>query len=368
MKYNGTPKNRAGYIPTGRIWPSGDFSLGWKSTATDERVETDIWEDWHRTGSLKIPRGWSYGFYGLPSPPEAVWWHSLCPDHKTMLLELGGALNLTKGSNSHTGETGQAKRGQLGITGFGRKMVKSAATMLQAMPNQRLTFATVTMPTLEPSLRRELALSWAELVRQLLQWLSRQLESQGLPAIVVSVSEVQPKRLQAKNEGYLHLHLVWPNHWAQRGNWAVSAKKCRAWCEEFLARRGLLPEGAWVNVNTQEVEKTAAGYLGKYMSKGGEVLAGFAADNGWDAVPATWWNMTKPARDMVKAALLEGTTVGAILEQVIDYTFDSDDFSGYWALHHVDLERDGILKTVGWYGVLKKDAADSLRELISSPL
>lgn len=341
MKLTGNPKRFADLIPTGRIWPSGDFGLGTRRTEADSRVSLDSMEHWNQTGALEPLEAGAVGRYGVPLPSS----------------ELGAEpLNLTSAPNSHKAPEPRGKRGLKGITGYGKKMLKSALALLERPKTYRLTFCTITMPTLPLEGRQALAGCWPEFLRQLLQYLSRTLERQGLPRVVVSATEIQPLRLTNGHEGYLHLHLVWPNIPARRGSWAVEVAELRSWCESFLAARGLMPLGGWVNVNVQRVTKTAVGYIAKYISKGGDVLQAFIDDLGTESVPATWWNMTKAARDSVKANMLEGDSVGHLLRTVIDYTFDSDDFSAFVYLRHSEMLFDGRLITVGWYGALTEDA------------
>lgn len=278
--------------------------------------------------------------------------------------KLAVPLDLTVPVNSHSGASRSEKYGKTGITGYGRKMVKSAATLIQKMPGKRTTFATITLPTLPAQLRRELALVWPEFLRQLLQWLSRKLKKSGLPALVCSVSEVQPGRLAEYSEAYLHLHLVWPNHWAKSGNWAIDCDALRTWVSEFLQHRGLWVSDAWVNVDTQQVKKTAAGYLAKYMSKGASEIEDFAKDCGWDAIPGQWWNLSKPARDLVKKFTCEGDATGLLLLAVIDNALELCEMSSFWGLSQAMLTIGGRESHVGWYGGLKEGVRADLVKML----
>lgn len=361
---HGTPKKTAEYIPVGRVWPSGEFSLGYRRGPVDGRVDLDTFETWHREGALDATEAWGVGRYGVPVPPEASWFHDWENDGLTRFLDSGEALDLTSGPNSHSKPNRPENYGKNGMTGYGRRMVRSACALLERSYKGRLTFCTITMPPLERELRVELAECWPEFVRQLLQWLTRCLVKQELPAAICSVSEIQPRRLQAGNGGYLHLHMVWPNRIARKGRWAIDTGRLRSWVESFLSRRGFLPEGSWANVDTKRVTKSAAAYLSKYMSKSGDTLAEFVEDCGWSAVPGQWWNMTKVLRDAVKAELVEGDEVGAILDSMVNYSFHCDDFEAFWSLRHVDLELDGKLFTVGYTGTLKDDVRKDLLKML----
>lgn len=359
-------------IPTGTIWPSGDFSLGLKWVdrhgphKRDRRSMMAAYDE-SQAGRWTVEAQEQREAYSYPGGWADALAAEECYQNPSFFEEGAGApLDLTNARNSHTAASRPEKYGKLGITSFGRKMVKSAATLIQKMPNKRTTFATVTMPTLPQQLRRELALCWPEFVRQLLQTLTRWLKKQGLPPLVCSVSEIQPKRLAEHREGYLHLHLVWPNHWARAGNWAIDVGDLRTWISEFLQSRGLWAADSWVNVATEQVYKTAAGYLSKYMSKGSDELVAFAEDCGWDAVPGQWWNLSKAARDMVKRWTRKGDVVGAVLSEVISGIWDSGDMSGFHWLQEIVWQADDRLVTVGWFGVITADLRKDLLKLLDN--
>lgn len=401
LKLAGRSNRHPSFIPTGRIWPSGDFSLGYKRVDGDSRVDGRSYGEMADADAFPLPGecGWFVGKWGVPQPIEG----HRCDGQALLDLEaeecyenpaayevayginldldklqealysivfraakLALPLDLTVPANSHKGASRCEKYGKAGITSYGRKMVKSAATLIQKMPGKRTTFATITMPSLPPQLRRGLALAWPEFLRQLLQWLTRQLRKSGLPGLVCSVTEVQPGRLADYSEAYLHLHLVWPNHGGRYGNWAVSVDALRTWCAEFLQKRGLWVADAWVNVDTQEVRKTAAGYLSKYMSKGVSEIEAFAKDCGWDAVPGQWWNLTKPARDLVKKFTYEGVETGHLLQSVIQHAIESCDLHGFWGLNVAMLTIGGRECQVGYFGGLHEDLRLDLVKMLRS--
>lgn len=349
------------FSPVGTVWPSGDFSVGYRK------------EDWAGPGSADMrseAQRIDDGVYVERDSADYLRWQSERGDRPGRVLEAldseaawaagpAGPLDLTDAPNSHKTSNRPETYGRLGQTGYGKKMVRSACTLLEQRYRGRLTFATVTMPTLPPGQRRQLALAWPEFVRQALQWLARRLEAKGLPKVVVSVSEIQPERLQAGNGGYLHLHMVWPNHYNAPGGYSVHPMAFRAWCEKFLIARGLFEDGSWVNVDVQPVRKSAAAYLSKYMSKGGDCLEAFAAENGWDAVPRQWWNLTKTIRDAVKRAVCQGRDVGFGLECMVRDCIEGHGGEQFWSVRHVDMELDGRLVTVGYTGILKQSIVKS---------
>jgi hypothetical protein len=152
------------------------------------------------------------------------------------------------------------------------------------------------------------------------------------------------------------------------GWWTVDVLEFRTWVENFLARRGLLPEGGWVNVDTAKVEKSAAAYLSKYMSKGGDTLEQFVAENGWEACPGQWWNVTKPMRDAVKREVIKGQAVGEWLNAMVDYALEFCDGSAFWSVRTVDMEYDGRFITVGYCGILKAEHQRYALESFVAPI
>lgn len=368
-----SPTPRYEYVPSGKIWPSGDFSCGRRRVDWAGGGKPDLRGELRRIDDgdyLNLPDGWEYRGRGRvafdPDYDGRVRWS----DADAWIPATGGGpavpLTLASVPNSHTASKRPERYGRNGITGLGKKMVKSAATLIQRKYGaSRTTFCTISFPALPKNLRAELARCWPELLRQLVQWLSRRLGMRGVGSEVCSVTEIQPKRLEECGEAYLHLHLIWGNQWARAGNWAVSANQCRAWVESFLIRKGLWLDDSWVRVNVQPVYKSAAAYLAKYMSKGTSEIEAMAADLGWDVIPSQWWNMSKAARDWVKRETVSGRSVGELLEGAICGLFE---FGGwyemFWSLHEAMLDLGSRRVGVGWYGCLRESFRQDLLQLL----
>ena len=380
MRLHGAPKNHDSFIPTGRIWPSGDFSCGYRRVAGDKGSRLDTRSEVRRVDDgdySGLGPGWEYKGNGHVAFDENYEGRRRWADADGWIpaADSGSGeaepLTLANLPNSHKGEARREQYGRKGITGYGKKMVRSAATLIQDWASKRrTTFCTISMPDLPREQRVRLAELWPEYLRQLIQFLVRRLERRGLPPVVCSVTEVQPKRLADGGRAYLHLHLVWPNRPARCGNWAVSALEVRSWSESFLARNGLFPDGAWVRCNVQPVRKSSAGYLSKYMSKGCDDIAAAAADLGWHAIPRQWWNMSKAARDWVKSHLAHGDDVGRLILATVDAIFSGAVLFGdaLYSLHEVMLEIDGRPRGVGWRGSMKDGYRKDLLSLLDTPL
>lgn len=285
LPLKGVPSRSPSLSPSGRLWPNGEFSQGYKRTQGDERLDmrslADSWGD-ERGG-------------GGDTPP----------------------LDLVNVTNSHKPTR---QRGELGITTYGRRMLRNGVYILrEKFPSRPLTFCTLTVPDLPGDARKELAGNWGEVARQTIQWLSRQLTHQGLPPLILSCSEIQPKRLENGGGAYLHLHLIWPNPSRKRGEWGVDADDLRAWWAKLLRRITDNPSLPTPNIDLVVAKGNIAKELSKYLSKGSSVLTKAAEDLGVENLPRTWWNMSKPLRDAIKSAIIQGVELGALILEWIEY-------------------------------------------------
>lgn len=344
MALSGFASKEPDRLPSGKIWPTGEFSFGWVRSRPDSRLDD--------RPSEYCPVGWQPGDGGYE---PGVGWLEACA---------AAALDLSNLPNSHKAKNRSPKYGKTGISGYGKKMVKSVGALIdQKLPRHRVTFATVTMPSLPQHLRQELGRCWPELVRQMLQTVSRRLSKKGLPKVAVSVTEIQPKRLAESGEAYGHLHLLWLNQPGKKGNWTVNVLHLRSWVSDFLQRRGIWVPDAHVNIDVRSVKGDKASYLAKYLSKGGEILDNAAKDLTWECMPSQWWNVTKQAREWVKNELIKGKAVGWLLHEMVNHAFDANDFADFRYLYQVETLMDGLWVNVGWRGCLLPHSREQCKDL-----
>lgn len=245
--------------------------------------------------------------------------------------EVAAPIGLSKVPNSHKDDPeyfDRLQRGLRGITNYGQKLVRNAAYLLQQVHGgRRLSFLTCTLPG-SPEETMLAAQEWPRIVRVYLQWLKRRLLSLGLSPVIVSVTEIQPKRFLREGGLPLHLHMVFQGA-PKDFQWMISPDEfTEAWKRVAEKRVPVLAGKSFTSaVNVQAVKESAAGYLGKYMSKGEDDICSILDANPEliDFMPRTWYNMTAEARSAVKANTAEGRNVGEILERwtLWDDTLDS---------------------------------------------
>lgn len=323
----------------GRIWPNGNFSLG-LGPVGQEALELQE----EAPGNLAHIRD------------------------EVALREAVGRLTSSNALNSHTPSEPRAERGLKGITALGQQMLRSGCYILERdYGNRDLCFATLTVPALPKGARYLLAMNWSELVRQLLQWVSRQLMRSGRPTKVAGCTEVQSGRLARTGEGYLHLHLIWPAHSNCGGRrWAVEWADLREWWEKALVRFSCCDLPHHPRVELAPVKKSAERYMGKYLSKGsGECLDAFIADLGECSVPPAWWFMTADLRHQVKAETAHGPNTGIILDAVIQDALNDGDLSIFEWVRPVMVTFTDRPVHIGWCGRLRADTRDDLLSLLA---
>lgn len=331
--WEGLPSQTSSYSPSGTLWPNGEFSQGWKRGQGDERLDMRPLAD-----------SWDEGLGTLGGAPPQ--------------------LDLVKVTNSHKTT---AQRGELGITTYGRRMLRNGVFLLREnFPNHPLTLGTLTLPPLQSSDRRELSGQWGEVTRQTIQFLTRELQKKGLPPLVLSCSEIQPSRLETDGEAYLHLHLVWLNPPKLRGGWGVSADRLRSFWHSLVCRLTGLSDIPTPNIDLQVARGDVSRELSKYLSKGSGVLAAAAADLGIENMPRTWWNMSKPLRDAIKGAVIKGAAVGTLVLEWLQYDAGLGETGLFLWCRPIVVEMEGRDVTLGHTGQLTRDLNRDAHDLLIS--
>ena len=260
----------------------------------------------------------------------------------------------------HTCEPPKKRYGQNGITRSGARKVRNAAYLMQKRFGLgRLSFATVTVPDLSYERMADLHENWAAVVERYRLGVKRQLQRKGLVGDIITVSEVQEKRLSRSKLPVLHLHSLWVGRLAY-GGWALKTlDHDRIWKQ---ALRVALPTGPLPMhsaCNIQEVKSSASGYMGKYMSKGSKIVKDLVEQGfgGW--LPKQWWNMSRALSRWVSQETL---TTGEFSEFLLDNS-NSVDHTIWEFVGHVTIDigekQEYWLAT---YGRLNSVLAEEIRK------
>lgn len=219
-------------------------------------------------------------------------------------------------------ELSQAKRkyGRKGITGYGRRMVRNCAYVMEKSLRykNKLQMGTLTIPSLPEEQMLIICENWAYLVKRFYEQCKRRYEQRGLNWDYVSVTEIQPKRWETRHEVGLHLHFLFVSHWIDEDReWSLPDNWVReTWKRTLCGVLGTSDGMPTPNYRRECVRVSAAGYMAKYMSKGAEQIQAVIDEKGEEWLPSQWWSASLSLRRCVKAACLR--TTGEIAEMILD--------------------------------------------------
>lgn len=313
----------------GTVWPSGDFSFGVRPRETIGELlfldpmtaeVLDILK-----GHLPIPREFPQAF--LDHIEAMAEWsmrqhrEDLYVPLLGLLAELGDATAgmglsdpsylqkmlepkpVANGFDSRSSESGldvPRKRGLKGITSKGRKMLKSAAVILEEkVTKDCLTFLTVTLPSCEIPTYLLLTENYTRSIFELLQFVRYHVEKAGILWYCCFCHEIQPKRSERDGRPWLHSHILFPGRLPGEA-WVLTPKQIQDEWNRILERKCGQEIQTRASANVQRVRKSAASYLGKYLSKGGESVGRFVAAGWGHCYPGQWWGGSRSLIGEVK--------------------------------------------------------------------
>lgn len=282
---------------SGRIFPSGDFSVG-ICPAPKQRPADEEYERARGRMTRRVIRWQEEGvdYHEVNYAPNT------CVSHPP---------NLVSGTKSaHRG-----KYGGKGITGYGKKMVRSGAKILQEEWGLKCTgFGTLTLPSFSYEDMATIADSWGVLVKRFFEEFKREQCRNGGDERYVCVTEIQESRFINSGELGLHIHFVYKaRQSAYDTNWFISANWCRHTWRRILANRlgHVCADIPSPRCELKLVRRDAAGYLGKYMSKGGKILARIKEAMPALALPGQWWGCDAGTRRDIKGRIIRLDSVCA---------------------------------------------------------
>lgn len=257
-------------------------------------------------------------------------------------------LGLSKVAKNHKP---RKPRGRKGMTRYGKRLIVNSCILLERKYGRKhLSFLTLTLP---PQCEEGNSKTYQESKRQMLQWLSRRLGSQGLPTQIIGCTELQGTRYA--NSGAFALH----EHWVFVGrkpysSWGLSPSEIQSQWLSILRNvyRVSIPlESSTAAASIEAVRTSAGAYLGKYMSKS-EAVVEVAIENGdVDKLPSSWVSKTQSMLKMFQSSISILKGDDAILW--LDYLTGIGSHLCRWSRHIYISGRDGHDVWVAFTGYLK---------------
>lgn len=299
-------------LATASLLPSGKVRAGWvpapKVSDRDrayehQRIHTE--DDYASYKSALTGRFYCYRFSREVVPP----------------------LGLSAVPNYHN----EAKKhGLKGITSLGRESVKESAFLLERRYRKRLGFYTLTCPYTDAESIYLYNKNISYIQRSYFQELKREFERKGCTWSYVSVLEIQTGRFDSTGVPALHIHYISPCYLPGSWEFILDAQTLRnTWQRVLRNTIGRLADCS-ASLDSQVVNKSAAGYLAKYMSKGGDSFE-FLAQNAPDQFPSQWWSTSRN----VRKALKECTVVlpSQISQEILEGKAFDPDHPAYLQYH-----------------------------------
>lgn len=331
---------------TVRVWEDGTFSLG-RVPFSVKDCEVDEERSLYNEETQELLKYMTQN-YPLDTVREMVDGFPEIYKKRVILSPLGSSTV----PNSHTESR---SRGRMGISAHGRKLVRNAALRLEREHlKSTLSFLTLTIPGLGEEGALLVCENWHHIVRVFQQRLKRMLQRAGLTGEMVGVTEVQEKRFASSNVVALHLHIVFQGRQFGEG-WALKPGEVRnAWREVLTPYlRECQDELYWdACENLVRVEKSASGYLGKYLSKGSKVCADILKAYPNVCLPACWYLCTNSLRVRVKQNILYFTSFDfPLFEEVCTQGRSSEYFL---FIHPIEIDKgNGEVFRCGYVGKMK---------------
>jgi hypothetical protein len=210
----------------------------------------------------------------------------------------------------------RAKRGSKGISARQRDILCWGAATLERVYNRaNLSFLTLTLPELSPVDLESLKANWGDIVHRVQLRIKEKLHGMGIETAIVGCTELQLERLERTGIVYPHLHLVFRGRRDSGSAWAIKSHQFRQiWrrcCGKFLGTT----EYSWESSeNVQQVKKSVAGYLAKYVSKCAS-KSGVGLLALWH--PKDWIFVGRRIRALYESLTLSGGYVAEMLGEVI---------------------------------------------------
>lgn len=200
-----------------------------------------------------------------------------------------------------------------GITNKGKKVTRNCAILLQQKyGKKRIGFVTCTLPGYDSDVLQLLNRNWGDIVRKFFQQVRRDLKKQKAPLEYVGVTEIQEKRWLRNSGLALHLHFAYVAKPASKKGFYLSSNRFREIWERIinkvLQRNNLLhgcnQKSFSSSIDCVIVKKSVAGYLGKYISKGCEVVESVIEKGLQDSLPSQWWTASMQLKDRLKRKII----------------------------------------------------------------
>lgn len=269
--------------------------------------------------------------------------------------------------SSHT----PRRYGQKGISAHGKKMIRSGAALLEKIYGRELlAMVTLSLPNFSDGNLKILSQNWNEVQRIFFQRFVRHLKRRNAPTEVVICTEIQEKRYRKYGQIAPHFHFIYVCRETKYDkNRYIHVNEMRQWWNDalisVLRKKGgncyeQYEEKASVNANV--IRKSAVGYIGKYMSKGGAIVREINENGRGDELPRQWWSATATMKALIESEKKH------LDQEICEFIFDNlndcmDAGLIVWGKYVQIVWNDKIIN-VGCVGKITEEQMNLLRNIV----
>lgn len=294
------------------VYPNGEFGLGYCAHQKKRKEDRDY--------DKNVCRG--YKVEQVPREHELTTGEKYYDsgDLTPAAIKLDSPLELSQ----------KRKYGLKGITSYGKRIVRNAAYVIEEVltrPGFYPQFSTLTIPPLPEEMERMICSQWSLIVKKFFQECKRKYRRFGKTFHYVSVTEIQPKRWKTKRDVGLHLHFIYnafkdidSKKWVITDSWVretwsriltnhLHTHASGGGCESFTISS--------IMYRREAIRKSAQNYIGKYMSKGGNIVNEVLEEKGEEYLPSQWWSASSYVKYVVKKK-----TMRCNIEEVTEFILE----------------------------------------------
>lgn len=192
-------------------------------------------------------------------------------------------------------EKRQSRKRLASMTKRMSRSLRNGAYLLQKQPGGKdvLSFLTLTLPGLSDEGLASCCANWDAMVKRFFDWLRIKCKNNGMDLQHVYCTEIQLKRLENRGEYAPHLHVVYRGRATLKHPWIITPKQARKQWARCI--RAFVNEKFDTSAleNLRRVKHSAAGYLGKYLSKGHQLIPETDGGNPIQQLKTQWGGMAR---------------------------------------------------------------------------
>lgn len=188
-----------------------------------------------------------------------------------------------------------------GLTRLGARTLRQGAYLIDsACGKDCVTFGTATLPDITDAELQQVESDWSQIVDRFFKRLRYHLLKKGLPADVIHVTEVQPKRSLNEGREIPHIHFVFQGR-KKKGSWAITPKQItKFWCKALQLKRITLKMCS-TSCQLARVRKSVARYLSKYVAKNSTKTSNATSESNLRKLSLKqWWGISDSLRRSVR--------------------------------------------------------------------